>query len=64
MHLISLDQRYIFEYLTQKKLNSCVKNFLLRQFGGKCCCMADSGGEGTPHIKGEGMLVGNFELNP
>ena len=22
------------------------------------------GGGGTPHIKGVGMLVGNFELNP
>ena len=22
------------------------------------------GGEGTPHMKGVGMLVGNFELNP
>ena len=21
-------------------------------------------GEGTPHMKGVGMLVGNFELNP
>ena len=23
----------------------------------------DTGGEGTPHMKGVGMLVGNFELN-
>ena len=23
-----------------------------------------TGGEGTPHMKGVGMLVGNFELNP
>ena len=22
------------------------------------------GGGGTPHMKGDGMLVGNFELNP
>ena len=24
----------------------------------------ERGGGGTPHIKGVGMLVGNFELNP
>ena len=22
------------------------------------------GGGGTPHMKGDGMVVGNFELNP
>ena len=24
----------------------------------------DPGGGGTPHMRGVGMLVGNFELNP
>ena len=24
----------------------------------------EAGGGGTPHMKGVGMLVGNFELNP
>ena len=26
--------------------------------------LLSSGGRGTPHMKGVGMLVGNFELNP
>ena len=26
--------------------------------------MERGGGGGTPHMKGVGMLVGNFELNP
>ena len=26
--------------------------------------LAQLGPEGTPHMKGVGMLVGNFELNP
>ena len=28
------------------------------------CYQIPPGGEGTPHMKGVGMLVGNFELNP
>ena len=26
--------------------------------------VGSTGGGGTPHMKGVGMLVGNFELNP
>ena len=26
--------------------------------------LLEPGGGGTPHMKGVGMLVGNFELNP
>ena len=28
------------------------------------CSPREVGGGGTPHMKGLGMLVGNFELNP
>ena len=30
----------------------------------KACPTPQAQGGGTPHMKGLGMLVGNFELNP
>ena len=42
--------------LTEKK-NWCFEYVVTPGGGG-------GGGGGTPHMKGVGMLVGNFELNP
>ena len=34
------------------------------EMNGKMVARFNPGGGGTPHMKGVGMLVGNFELNP
>ena len=49
----------------KQKQNSRVFTIFLEVFTpGKLFCKEFKPGGGTPHIKGVGILVGNFELNP